>query len=991
MRWHSDVPKPDLNPGDGVHGYRVLRVEALPEIHSVFHELVHPGTGARHIHIHRPDRENTFGVIFKTVPRDSTGVAHILEHVVLCGSQRFPVRDPFFSMLKRSLSTFMNAFTSSDWTLYPFATQNRKDFYNLMDVYLDAAFFPKLDELSFKQEGHRLESAQDDPTGGCLEYKGVVYNEMKGAMSSPDQVMVRSILKALYPDTTYANNSGGEPADIPSLTYLQLREFHRRHYHPSNAYFFTYGDLPLAEHLTFIEKAVLSRFTAIHPDTDVLPQPRWDTPRTAGFYYPFGRDEDPGKKHQACVSWLTSDIRDTGEVLCLALLEQILIGNAGSPLRQALIDSGLGSALCDGSGYDAENRDTHFTAGLKDVELAAAENVERIIFDVLGGLVEKGIDPELVESAIHQLEFHRREITNTPYPYGIRLLLAVSGTWIHGGDPLRVLDFDADLAEIRRRMEQGRFFERQLARYFLENPHRVRLTLSPDADLAEREGQRVREELEQIRQKLSPAEIERLRRDAEALRRLQEAEENIGCLPTLERQDIPPDVEKIAESSADPGHAVAYFEQATSGIVYVAAAADCGGLPAPWIAWVPFFCHAFSRIGTTRRDYSEMARRIDAFTGGVGAAASPRTGFDGSGRCIPFAALTSKSLFRNLAPMFDILAELLGEFDFSDTSRLKTLLLEYRAGLESMIVHNGHRLAMSLASRRFSATCALSEDWSGIHQLLTVKRWMDGLSDERLGGLAADLFRLGRLVFSRSRFQMAVIGERDAVTGAGALVPGVLNGLGSDRAEAPAGPQEGFPGARLREGWSTATAVNFVAAAFPAVRLEHEDSAGLAVMAKLLRSLYLHREIREKGGAYGGFALYNSEDGVFSLASYRDPHIAATLGVFQGAADFLLSGAFDETDIKEAILQVCSEIDKPDPPGPAARKAFFRRIIALSDEMRERFKQRLIALSRREVIAAAERYFGGGLNHCSMAVIGSEEKLLEANTQLEEPLELHKI
>jgi hypothetical protein len=991
MMWHADVTQPDLNPGDSLHGYRVLRVDPLPETHSVFHELVHPATGARHIHIRRPDRENTFGVIFKTVPRDSTGVAHILEHVVLCGSQRFPVRDPFFSMLKRSLSTFMNAFTSSDWTLYPFATQNRKDFYNLMDVYLDAAFFPKLEELSFKQEGHRLEAVADDPAVGRLEYKGVVYNEMKGAMSSPDQVMVRSILKTLYPDTTYANNSGGEPADIPSLTYLQLREFHRRHYHPSNAYFFTYGDLPLAGHLAFIEKAVLSRFTAIRPDTDVLPQPRWDAPRTAAFFYPFGRDEDPAKKHQACVSWLTSDIRDTGEVLCLSLLEQILIGNAGSPLRQALIDSGLGSALCDGTGYDAESRDTHFTAGLKDVELAAAEKVERVMFDVLARLVETGIDPELVESAIHQLEFHRREITNTPYPYGIRLLLAVCGTWIHGGDPLRVLKFDADLAEIRRRMQQGRFFERQLARYFLENPHRVRLTLSPDADLAEREAQRVRAELEQIRRKLSPADVQRLRRDAEALRRLQETEETIDCLPTLDRQDIPPDVEKIAADAADPARAVAYFEQATSGIVYVAAAADCGGLPARWVGWVPFFCHAFSRIGTTRRDYSAMARRIDAFTGGVGLAASPRTGFDGSGRCIPFAALTSKSLLRNLAPMFDILTELVGELDFSDTARLKTLLLEYRAGLESMVVHNGHRLAMSLAARRFSATCALSEDWSGIHQLLAVKRWMDDLSDERLGGLAAELSRLGRFVFGRSRFQMAVIGEEAAVTGAAAHVPGVLNGLGNDRDEGPAPAPARIPAGRLREGWSTAAAVNFAAAAFPAVRLEHEDSSGLAVTAKLLRSLYLHREIREKGGAYGGFALYNSEDGVFSLASYRDPHIAATLKVFQGAADFLRSGAFNETDIQEAILQVCSDIDKPDPPGPAARKAFFRRIIALSDEMRERFKQRLIALSRSDVIDIAERYFGGGLAHCSVAVIGSEENLRAANTQLEEPLELHKI
>jgi hypothetical protein len=991
MSSRAKVATPDPAVGEDIHGYRVLRREGLPEIDAVFYELVHTQTGARHVHIRRADRENAFGVMFKTVPRDSTGVAHILEHVVLCGSERFPVRDPFFSMLKRSLSTFMNAFTASDWTMYPFATQNRKDFYNLMDVYLDAAFFPKLEELSFKQEGHRLELGAPDAADERLEYQGVVYNEMKGAMSSPDQVMVRSILKALYPDTTYAFNSGGEPADIPALTYAQLKEFHRRHYHPSNAYFFTYGDLPLDEHLAFIAKTVLRRFTAIDPDTDVTPQPRWPAPRTAAFFYPFGREEDPAKKHQACLSWLTSDIRETDQVLCLALLEQILIGNAGSPLRKALIESGLGSALCDGSGFDAENRDTHFTVGLKDVGPAAAETVERLVVEVLDGLVEKGIDPQLIESAIHQLEFHRREITNTPYPYGIRLLLAVSSTWIHGGDPLRVLNFDADLTRIRRRMEQGRFFEAQLKHFFLDNPHRLRLTLSPDPGLAEREARRVREKLDGIQRQLSVAAAAELRRDAEALRRLQEAQESLDCLPTLQRGDIPADVEKIVESRSEPQQGLSVYEQSTSGIVYYAAAAAAGGLPAALTGLVPFFCHAFSRVGTARRDYGDMARRIDAFTGGVGLAANPRTGFDGHGRCVPLVALTSKSLVRHLAPMFDILAELLGESDYSDTSRLKTLLLEYRAGLESMIVHNGHRLAMSLSARRFSRARALSEDWGGVHQLTGIKRRLDGLSDERLEELGAELARIGVHLWGRSRPRSAVIGEPDTVARAGTHAAAVLNATGPGAVETAQESEAGFPGPRLWEGWSTETAVNFVAAGFATVRLEHPDSAALAVMAKLLRSLYLHREIREKGGAYGGFALYNSEDGVFSLASYRDPHIVATLNVFGGAADFLRSGRFDETDIKEAILQVCSEIDKPDPPGPAARKAFFRRVVGLSDEMRERFKQRLIGLSRQEVLAAAERHFSGGLDQWSVAVIGSEEKLRAASAKLAQPLELHKI
>ncbi|MEE4608682.1 MAG: insulinase family protein, partial [Desulfobacteraceae bacterium] len=405
------IPLQTPAPGDRIGGYRVARVEAIPELATTFIALDHEATGARHIHLARADSENCFSVAFKTVPADSTGVAHILEHTVLCGSRRYPVRDPFFSMLKRSLSTFMNAFTASDWTMYPFATQNRKDFYNLLDVYLDAAFFPILDPLSFKQEGHRLELEPAEDGLPRLVYKGVVFNEMKGAMSAPDQVMGRGLLNALYPDTTYAHNSGGEPAEIPRLTHGDLVAFHRRHYHPSNAYFFTYGDLPLADHLAFIEAKVLQGVARIDPGTEVPPQPRWAAPRQAVRNYPLAPGEDPDGKYQACLAWLTADIRDSFEVLTLAVLEEILLGNDAAPLRRALIDSGLGSALSDASGFDGENRDTLFACGLKDVAADAAPAVEQIILGTLNRLAAEGIDPALIESAVHQIEFHRKEVT----------------------------------------------------------------------------------------------------------------------------------------------------------------------------------------------------------------------------------------------------------------------------------------------------------------------------------------------------------------------------------------------------------------------------------------------------------------------------------------------------------------------------------------------------------------------------------------------------
>jgi Zn-dependent M16 (insulinase) family peptidase len=991
-----DPNNPGLRQGESVSHYMIKRVVSLERINSFFYELEHLKTGARHVHVSRKDAENTFSVAFKTVPLDSTGVAHILEHTVLCGSQRFPVRDPFFSMLKRSLSTFMNAFTASDWTMYPVSTQNQKDFFNLMDVYLDAAFFPKLDELSFKQEGHRLEIEgdlnSDDPEDFRLMYKGVVYNEMKGAMSSPDQVMVRSIQKHLYPSTTYHFNSGGDPAEIPSLTYGQLKKFHRRHYHPSNAFFYTYGNLPLAETLLFIHETVLKKFKRMTPHTNVARQSRWRKPRVAAFPYPLQSSEDPSKKCQVCVAWLTADIKNSFDVLTLSLLEQVLLGNSAAPLRKALIDSGLGSALCDGSGFDADNRDTSFVSGLKDVEEASAEKIEAIIFEVLADLANKGIDQQLIDSAIHQIEFHRKEITNTPYPYGIKLLLAFAGSWLHGGDPVKILKFEDDLKRLRKRMEQGPFFENQLKKYFLNNSHRIRLTMVPDQQLEFNETVRVQSELEKIKQNLSRSKIEKIQQDTKTLQLQQESVADVSCLPTLQIEDIPVSVPIVKETAFDGKSSVTLYNQRTSGIFYFVASAGTGVLDQELIPWAPFFCYALTRAGTSLHHYTEMARRIDAYTGGIGLGTHARTRYDQSRTCLPFISFSGKCLVRNQEKMFEIIQELIAHFDFSDHERLKNLLNEYRAGLQSMIVHNGHRLAISVASRNFSPARSLGESWSGIHQLKTIKQMTANLSGQKLSALSRVLTRIGNLLFTRNNFQMALIGEESSLTPANHSAAAIFKKLqeGKDNGFGP--PRIRLGDEILREGWGTSTAVSFVALTFETVRITHADAPALAVISKLLRSMYLHREIREKGGAYGGFAIYSPEDGLFCFGSYRDPRIVETLKVYDAAADFIRTGNYSAEDVKEAILQVCSEIDKPDTPGPAARKAFYRKIVSLSDEIRSQFKTRLLTLSRRDVMQTAEKYFDIQSGQRAIAVISNEEKLKEANRQLaDQPLKLYQI
>ena len=985
MTHPHDPYNENLRIDDTIMGYHIENVLPLEEIDGVSYRLRHTKSGAQHIHISTQDKENTFGVTFKTVPTDSTGVAHILEHTVLCGSRRYPVRDPFFSMLKRSLNTFMNAFTASDWTMYPFSTQNAKDFYNLMDVYLDAAFFPKLNETSFKQEGHRIEVVTDPEGRREPAYMGVVYNEMKGAMSSADQVLARSLLNALYPDTTYQYNSGGEPDKIIDLTHAQLKAFHQHYYHPSNAFFYTYGNLPLAKHLSFISEKVLAHFDAMAPGTVVPSQGRWSQPQKKRYTYALAPEENVSRKCQVCLAWLTCGIEDTFEVLVLTVLEQILIGNAASPLRKALINSGLGSALSDGSGFDADNRDTMFACGLKEVDEDSELAIEKIIMDVLQDLAAHGLDREMIDSAIHQIEFHRKEITNTPYPYGIKLLLRMIGTWLHGGQAERILRLDNDFARLRKEISTDGFLEGRIKQFFLDNDHRILLTLAPDQTKAKIQEEQTRRRLLDQWEKMTETEKAKVDQEAAELRALQEAPEDVDCLPTLALSDIPPEVSRHATGIAADEMPLWCFDQPTSGIFYFNGVAGSSAVSRKLQPLVPFFCYAFAKIGTKSHDYLQMAKRIEAATGGLGLGAQARVLNRRAGTCLPLVSLSAKCLNRNLSPMVGIIEELISEVDFSNLERLKQLFHEYRSLLEAAVVQNGHRLAISLSSRAIGPANGLNEIWNGIHQVRMLRSLNKDMNDNRIETLASNLTDIARAVFNPQNVILSAIGESQAIDSAKREL------INSARIAEFGRNQKGIDFKLFDfqnddtppfEGWSTSTAVSFVAQTIPSACLGHEDAPVLAVLSKLLRSLYLHREIREKGGAYGGMAINNPENCYFSLASYRDPHIVRTLKIFDGVADFIHTGTFDAEDIKEAIFQVCAEIDKPDPPGPSARKDFFRLILGITREDRGAYKQGVLKTTKDQVIEVTQRYFQSPHTTPGVAVISGMEQLTKANAEM---------
>ncbi|MFO7577752.1 MAG: insulinase family protein, partial [Pelovirga sp.] len=910
-------------------------------------------------------------------------------HTVLCGSQRFPVRDPFFSMLKRSLNSFMNAMTASDWTLYPFASMNRKDFRNLLDIYLDAAFFPRLLERDFRQEGHRLEFAGfDDPTSP-LEYKGVVYNEMKGAMSDPSSLLSRRLTRHLYPTTTYRHNSGGEPEEIPLLTWQQLRDFHGRYYHPSNAWFFSYGNLDLAQLLDFVEERVLQHFTAIEPDSEVPPETPLAAPLRVTESYPLDAGEPLEKRSMVQLAWLTCDINDSYERLAMTLLSSLLLGTPAAPLYKALLDSGLGANLTPATGYHDDYRSTCFSVGLQGSDPQHCDAIEQLILATLEEVAASGFAAERIDAAIHRLEFSAREVTGDSYPYSLLLLMRLIGPWLHGGDPLDVLNFADQLARLRADVAKGGFFEGLIRRWLLDNPHRLTLLLQPDPDLGPRQEATVRATLDAIEEKLSPAARADLVTRAQELKQAQEAPEDLSCLPTLTLADIPAQEPPVAVRTAEQGQVLSYwFDQPTNGIGTVILNFSIERLSAEQISYLPVFCSLLTQIGAGGRDYLQTAEALEAVTGGI----SARTSLvDDPTDLEQYAAgfeLKGKALVRNCRPLFELLGDFLLTPDFSDLLRLHKVLNQLQVSLENSVPQSGHTYAARMAAAGLSPAGQLREQWSGLSQIALVRE-LAARPVDQLAGLAAMMDSIAHDLFQQARLQVAITVEEahfprfrtalDALLAQLVCVP-----LTDVRPVIP------FVVAPQRQGLIWSLPVQYVTRVFRAVPYTHADSAPLTVLARLLRAEFLHREIREKGGAYGGLAGYNSSGGVFSLLSYRDPHLERTLKVFDDAIDWVVAGDFTPVSVEEAILAVFSDLDKPlSPAGVGAQEfACLRRGISL--EMRNHYRQELLKVDRAALIRVARRYLHEGAT--AVAVLAGEAALQRANeTFIDQPLLIRRI
>jgi Zn-dependent M16 (insulinase) family peptidase len=935
-----------------IGGYTIRRRETLERLDGTYLELEHDRTGARHIHIECTDDNNAFAVFFPTVPKDSTGVAHILEHVVLAGSQRYPVRDPFFSMTRRSLATFMNAMTSADWTMYPFSTRNAKDFMNLLDVYLDATFFPRLSEDSYKQEGIRFEFEDPaDPKSG-LRYKGVVFNEMKGALATPQAAVQRAIGRTLFPGLTYSYISGGDPEDIPNLTWDQLQQFHATHYHPSNAYFYTYGSLPLEQTLEVIERNVLSRFQRIDPDTTIPDVKRFTRPTTAVEPYAVTPNEDIKRKSQALVAWVTVPTGDSFQQLAMKVLAEVLMSNAGSPLRKALIDSGLGTAMADGSGFQDDYRESVFGAGLKDVASEDAEKVQQVVLDTLRRLADEGVDQAHIDAAIHRLEFEKRERSNAGFPYALKLLFTVLAPYYYGGDPYDALNFDADLVHLQKARKESRFFENLMRAELIDNMHRALITIEPDPGLDESKRRKELDRLAEVEASLSAEEKQRIVEEAVRLKQDQEAKQDLSALPTLELSDIPMKFEDVPSKDARVKEAaIEFFPQPTNGITYLDIRSDFAALSLEEKELLPLFSRALTQSGAAGQDYVQIAERIAAVTGGVGAAPQVQS-LAAQEDYLQSFVLSGRALDRNAKPFVDLLTDLTARLEV-EPKRLKEIIAEMATRLESSIAGLGFQFAISRAHSKLTSEGAINDRLQGVGMLHVMRR-LAKIDEKDLGDLIKKLNAVRARLFRSGAIRFVVTCEDGMIETLQPLLAGLVNAL---PAGSPTGPAEKpKPFEPAPEALTAPVPVAFNVRIFKTVRYTHPDAPALLVLANYVRDTFLHRELREKGGAYGGYAQAGIGSGTFYFGSYRDPNIVRTYEIYDQAVRWVASEAIDPEALKEAILGACGDVDPLESPDIKGRREATNKLTGFTREERERFKQRLLAVTAEDLRRVTSAY-----------------------------------
>ncbi|MDO4578729.1 MAG: insulinase family protein [Acinetobacter sp.] len=932
--------------------FQLVRQHHVEALDILVSEYKHRVTGAVHYHLATNHDENVFLVAFRTQPMDSKGEAHILEHTALCGSEKFPVRDPFFLMIRRSLNTFMNAFTAADWTAYPFATQNQKDFQNLLEVYLDAAFAANLNPLDFAQEGIRIELENGEPV-----YKGVVFNEMKGAMSSPSDQLYHQLAHHLFPETTYHYNSGGDPKDIPDLTYQELVDFYKSHYHPSNAVFMTFGNQSAYDLQEQFQSLALAKFE----QGETLyskPERRLAAPVTVTESYAVDAEDLKDKTYHV-LSWLLPEASDIKLRLGMRLVEGVLLENSASPLRHYLETCGYAQSTGPFMGVDDSNFEMTFFCAIQGSNPEHAATFKDGVFKVLQEVASKPVDSDTVNAILHQIELHQREINGDGMPYGLSLILNGLSSAIHHSDPVHVWDVDSAIEQVKEELKDPMWLSQLIQQHLIDNPHRVQMTLVPDASKSAKDAEAEKARLAEIGAQLTEAQKAEIIAQTEALKVRQDTPDDLNLLPKVGLEDVPAELqivqgqlrEIICNRIDTP---LNLYHAGTNGIYYqqVLVRIPDEIVKSPYFNLLSIL---MGEVGAGEYDYLELQQLQTAVSGGLGMGASLRSKVDDKNRISAWLTLTTKSLVNN----FDAIRLLKIAFEqlrFDEKDRIIELLQQRKTRWQSRVSGAGHSYAMQAASRNHSALALRDYHNTGLGAL----NWLSELvskieQDDAAFDALMDELKLIHSMLLQAPKQFLLVCEEPQSDRLIEEIQTVWDKLAIEPHEA-ALTQVPVENNNADEAWLIQANVQFCAAAYPAVEVSHPDAAPLMVLAAYLRNGFLHSAIREKGGAYGGGASYDGNACSFRFYSYRDPRLAETFKDFEASVDWLLNAEQLPHQLEEAILGLIASMDKPGSPAGEAITACYALLHARTPAFRTKLRERLLAVTLDDLKRVADVY-----------------------------------
>jgi len=961
--------------GDIYHGFRLVEENDIKETNSKVRLFRHEKSGARLFYMENEDDNKVFSVTFRTPPRDSTGLPHILEHSVLCGSRKFPTKEPFVELVKGSLNTFLNAFTFGDKTMYPVASRNDKDFENLMDVYLDSVFHPNIYKYPeiLKQEGWHYEL---EDTSGELKYKGVVYNEMKGALSSPESVLSRKLQETLFPDGPYGYESGGDPEVIPELTQEGFISFHKKYYHPSNSYMFLYGKLDVLGRLKFIDEEYLKDFEAIHVDSAIPVQKAFEAMQSYELEYPISAQEDEKDKTYLSLNYAVGLSTDPELYIAMEILEHILLATPASPLKKALIEADLGRDVF--GKYDNSILQPVFSIIVKNSNTEVLEDFKRVVSNTLEGLVRNGLDSQLAEAAVNLKEFQLREADFEGYPKGLIYNIKIMDSWLYDKDPTMHLRYEHIFEKIRAEFN-NRYFEGLIEKYLLKNNHSSLLVLKPKKGLSEEKDKETKEKLRSIKAKMSEEQLRELVKETGELKKWQntpDTPEQLALIPMLSIEDIDRKGEVLPQQvKEEAGVKVLAHHMFTNDIVYAGLLFDTTAVPQELLPYIPLLSGILGRISTENYSYGELSKEIDMHTGGIRFSTQVYGEKDDDSKYHPVFSIRGRALASKTEKMFELISEIVARSKFDDSRRIKEIIQENKSRIEMRISNEGYTIACKRLFSYFSQEGSYLEAISG----LTYYRFIADIErnfENRIEKVKENLQKLKRLIFRKEGLIAGVTCEEDDYNRFAGGLGLVLKDLSNEKHPAF---KYAFKVESLNEGLMTQGKVQYVAQGYNFIKLGYPYTGKLQVLKTISRYSYLWNRIRVQGGAYGAFSGFEKNGNMF-MVSYRDPNLKETLKVYDEMYDYMRNFQIEEREMTKYIIGTISKLDLPLTPYMKGERAIENYMRKITSEDLQKEREEILGTRQQDIRELSDMMFEL-IKRRSYCVLGSEIKIRE-NSEL---------